>query len=64
MIAQELAGVMPEAVHGVGDVEFNNSLTVPNLLVVNERTLLYENILSLLSLFIFFIIIILLFHCL
>lgn len=43
VIAQELAKVMPEAVHGVGDVNFT-SVTIPNLLVVNERSLLYENI--------------------
>lgn len=43
VLAQELAEVMPTAVHGVGDVELGGSV-VPNLLVVNERSLLYENI--------------------
>jgi len=35
--------VMPDAVHGVGDMEIN-SKTIPNFLVVNERMLLYENL--------------------
>lgn len=43
VLAQELAIIMPEAVHTAGDVQFG-SATVPNLLVVNERSLLYENI--------------------
>lgn len=43
VIAQELQAVHPPAVHEAGDVNING-VTVPNLLVVNERTLLYENI--------------------
>jgi hypothetical protein len=43
VLAQELAKVIPEAVHELGDVEMG-STTIPNLLVVNERVLLYENI--------------------
>eukprot|EP00026_Physarum_polycephalum_P001172 Phypoly_transcript_01173.p1 GENE.Phypoly_transcript_01173~~Phypoly_transcript_01173.p1 ORF type:complete len:702 (-),score=114.39 Phypoly_transcript_01173:630-2735(-) len=43
VIAQELQAVMPPAVHEAGDVNING-VTVPNLLVVNERSLLYENI--------------------
>ena len=35
--------MMPPAVHEAGDVNING-VTVPNLLVVNERSLLYENI--------------------
>lgn len=43
VIAQELQAIMPNAVHTVGTVE-NENQTIPNLLVVNERVLLYESI--------------------
>jgi hypothetical protein len=43
VLAQELATVMPEAVHTMGDTQIGGT-TIPNFLVVNERTLLYESI--------------------
>ena len=43
VIAQELEKVMPDAVHHIGDVSVSGH-NVENLLVVNERMLLLENI--------------------
>jgi len=43
IIAQELAGIIPSAVHRAGDVMLAGN-KVPNLMVVNERVLLYENL--------------------
>lgn len=43
VIAQELEKVMPEAVHHLGDVAVSGQ-NIENLLVVNERMLLLENI--------------------
>jgi hypothetical protein len=44
VIAQELEQVMPNAVKHVGDVNLNGR-EINDFLVVNERVLLYENIL-------------------
>ncbi|KYQ88188.1 NDT80/PhoG-like protein [Tieghemostelium lacteum] len=43
-IAQEVQKVMPNAVKLAGDVQLQDGTTVPNLLVVNDRVLLMENI--------------------
>jgi hypothetical protein len=43
VLAQELQQVMPNAVHVAGDVRIDD-VTIPNFLLVNERTLLFENI--------------------
>jgi hypothetical protein len=44
VLAQELAAVLPSAVHDMGTVTIGTN-TLPNFLVVNEHVLLYENIL-------------------
>lgn len=44
MLAQELEAVLPEAVEKLGDVQLQDGNVVHNLLVVNERVLLFENI--------------------
>lgn len=43
MLAQELQVVIPSAVQEIGDTNIGGN-TIPNLLVVNERVLLYESI--------------------
>jgi len=43
VLAQELAVAVPAAVQEMGDVRIGDNI-VPNLLVVNERHLLYENL--------------------
>jgi hypothetical protein len=42
VIAQEVQQVMPHAVETLGEVRLQDGSTIPNLLVVNERVLLFE----------------------
>jgi hypothetical protein len=44
VIAQEVQKLIPHAVEEIGDVQLNSGETIQNLLVVNERILLFENI--------------------
>jgi len=44
VLAQELQTIIPEAVQKLGDVQLKDGSVVHNLLVVNERVLLFENI--------------------
>eukprot|EP01117_Protostelium_nocturnum_P006084 TRINITY_DN2190_c0_g1_i1.p1 TRINITY_DN2190_c0_g1~~TRINITY_DN2190_c0_g1_i1.p1 ORF type:complete len:838 (-),score=311.05 TRINITY_DN2190_c0_g1_i1:299-2812(-) len=44
VLAQDVQRVLPQAVETVGDVELGNGQVIQNLLVVNERVLLFENI--------------------
>eukprot|EP01112_Ceratiomyxa_fruticulosa_P010118 TRINITY_DN266_c0_g1_i2.p1 TRINITY_DN266_c0_g1~~TRINITY_DN266_c0_g1_i2.p1 ORF type:complete len:632 (+),score=99.63 TRINITY_DN266_c0_g1_i2:203-2098(+) len=44
VLAQELKTVLPNAVKVVGDVCLPNGKVIPNLLVVDDRVLLFENI--------------------
>jgi len=44
VLAQELNEIIPQAVEKIGDVELQDGKIVQNLLVVNERVLLFENI--------------------
>jgi len=44
VLAQELRDILPMAVKKLDQVTFENGTTVQNILVVNERLLLYENV--------------------
>lgn len=44
VLAQELQAVLPEAVEKLSEVQLQDGKVVHNLLVVNERVLLFENI--------------------
>lgn len=44
VIAQDVAQLLPSAVHQIGNYTLQNGQTVDNLLVVNDRVLLLENI--------------------
>lgn len=44
VLAQELQSILPMAVKQLDQVKIENGTTVQNVLVVNERMLLYENI--------------------
>eukprot|EP01119_Soliformovum_irregulare_P021983 TRINITY_DN741_c0_g1_i1.p1 TRINITY_DN741_c0_g1~~TRINITY_DN741_c0_g1_i1.p1 ORF type:complete len:668 (-),score=179.26 TRINITY_DN741_c0_g1_i1:329-2332(-) len=44
VLAQDVARLIPQAVKEFGDIQLENGTTVQNLMVVNERVLLFENI--------------------